>query len=525
MPNRAKRIRASLVLGILVLTASSAATLQVAPGAVGLKMYRDGIRPSGEPLTAVVGSDVELLGTQFSCQSCHGRSGMGAAEGNVIVPAIVGDILFAPLVQPERPAYDEQSFARLLRDGIDAAGREVDPLMPRFRMTDDEVRALRVYLSRLSTDASPGVDATTMRIATIMTDDVPQDARDAVLAVLRTFVDERNRQTRLESRRPDRGNAPESRLPSAYREWQFEVWTLDGPESGYREQLRDYYETAPVFAVIGGITTGSWEPIGKFCEHLGIPCLFPSTPWPAAQDGDVYSMHFSRGLQLEADLIAAHLEAEPADQVVQYHCDALGAEAAAALSLRLAAREVATRDVAFDCDDGPELQPSADVRSGSAVVLWTGPESIRHFTALPPGIRRYVSSTLLGDAPGDAIPQALGDALAAHPFRLPGSRDPAYLRFLAWARSRDIEVSHPRLQSEAFFACMAANDALSHLGRFFVRDFALDMLDHAQGLVAFVPNYPRPSLGPGQRFLSKGGYILPVNAQRTQNEAAVWILP
>lgn len=520
-----KRHRASLILGALLLVAASQATAEVSPGSVGLKMYRDGLRPSGEPLTAVVGGDVELLGTQFSCQSCHGRSGMGAAEGNIIVPAIVGDILFAPLVQPERPAYDEQSLARLLRDGIDAAGREVDPLMPRFRLTNEEVRALRVYLERLTTVASPGVDATTMRIATVVTDEVPTDAREAVLEVLRTFVDERNRQTRLESRRPDRGNAPESRLPSAYREWQFEVWNLDGPESSYREQLRDYYESGPVFAIVGGVTAGSWEPIGKFCEHLGIPCLFPSTPWPAGHGGEVYSMHFSRGLELEADLVAMHLAAEPVVDVVQYYCDALGARAAAALSKRLADSEMRMHDVAFDCDRGPSQPPSTTARSGSAVVLWTGPAAAGYFAALAPDVRRYASSTLLGDIAGDALPAALGDAFVAHPFLLPDSRDAALLRFRAWARSRGIEVTHPRLQSEAFFACMAANDALSHLGRFFVRDFALDMLDHAQGLVAFVPNYPRPSLGPGQRFLSKGGYILPVKAQRTQNEAAVWILP
>jgi len=519
-----QRIVAAVLLGTLLVSACLADSARIAPGAAGLKMYRDGIRPSGEPLTALVGGDVELLGTQFSCRSCHGRSGMGAAEGDIIVPAIAGDILFAPLVQPARPAYDVQSLARLLRDGIDAAGREVDPLMPRFRLTDEEIDALSVYLARLSTAASPGVDAQTMRVATVVTDDVPADARAAVLAVLGTFVDERNRQTRLESRRPDRGNAPESRLPSAYREWQFEVWVLDGPESGYREQLRDLYEQNPVFAIIGGMTSGSWDPVARFCEHLEVPCLFPSTPWPAGQSGEVYSRHFSGGMQLEVELIATHLEDEPVGEVLQFHCDALGAAAAAALTERLATSAVPVRDVALDCTSGQAAWP-AGAASDSAAVLWMGPAEIGRFGGRPAADRLYVSSTLLGEAVGDAIPEGLGEVLAAHPYLLPGSRDAALLRFRAWARSRNIEVSHPRLQSEAFFAAMAANDALSHLGRFLVRDFALDMLDHAQGLVAFVPNYPRPSLGPGQRFLSKGGYILPVSAHRTQNEAAVWILP
>ena len=174
----------------------------------GRRLYREGIRPSGEPLTALVTGDVPFLGTQFSCQSCHGRSGMGAAEGAYIVPAIAGRLLFAPSPQPKRPAYDPQSLARALREGVDPAGRPLDPLMPRFRIADEEVAALAAYLAGLSAGPSPGVDDKVIRFATVVTDDVSPDMRAAVLAVLRTYVDEKNRQTRLESQRPDHGVTP-----------------------------------------------------------------------------------------------------------------------------------------------------------------------------------------------------------------------------------------------------------------------------------------------------------------------------
>ena len=74
-------------------------------------------------------------------------------------------------------------------------------------------------------------------------------------------------------------------------------------------------------------------------------------------------------------------------------------------------------------------------------------------------------------------------------------------------------------------AALAANDGLARVGRHFVRDYVLDMLDHAQGLTSYVPVHPRPTLGPGQRFLSKGGYVLPVRDGRPEAEGAVWILP
>jgi len=148
----------------------------------------------------------------------------------------------------------------------------------------------------------------------------------------------------------------------------------------------------------------------------------------------------------------------------------------------------------------------------------------RRGVPLPPG-RVYLSSTLL-ERELSALPlRAAGAVLAAHPFRLPGESDPAMRRFLAWARSRGIEVGHERLQAEAFFACLAANDALSHLGRFFIRDYALDMLDHAQGLAGYLALYPRPTLGPGQRFLAKGGYLLPIVDGQPDPGSAAWILP
>jgi len=185
----------------------------------GRRMYRDGLLPSGEPMTAIVAGDVPVLGTQFSCESCHGRSGMGAAEGKYIVPPIAGQFLFAPSPQPARAAYTEESLARLLRDGVTPDGRYLGELMPLYRLTDDEVTAMTAYLARLSYGNSPGVDDKVIRFATVITEDVDARERAAVLDVLDTFVVEKNSNTRLESERWDRGYTPSSRLATVHRDW------------------------------------------------------------------------------------------------------------------------------------------------------------------------------------------------------------------------------------------------------------------------------------------------------------------
>ena len=89
---------------MLLVAAVSACTVsahaQSSDVAAGQRMYRDGILPSGEPMTALVAGDVPVVGTQFSCESCHGRSGMGAAEGAYVVPPVAAPFLFTESPQP-----------------------------------------------------------------------------------------------------------------------------------------------------------------------------------------------------------------------------------------------------------------------------------------------------------------------------------------------------------------------------------------------------------------------------------------
>ncbi len=494
----------------------------------GRQMYRDGILPSGEPMTAIVAGDVPVLGTQFSCESCHGRSGMGAAEGAYIVPPIAGRFLFAPSPQPARPAYTQDSLARLLRDGVTPGGRDLGELMPLYELTDKEVAAMTAYLAKLSFGTSPGVDDNVIRLAMVITDDVSAEESEAVLAVLNTFVEEKNRNTRLESERWDRGNTPASRLATIHRDWVLEEWALSGPSDTWNEQLERRYRDAPVFAMLSGLSNSSWGPISRFCERNEIPCLFPGTDLTDAAQGDFYTLYYSRGLELEADLIASHLADSPVLDVVQVYCADGPAQAATHLRAMLEKSEVRVSDVEFDCDDTSPLEDVPDhlaTAKDAAFILWLDREEVAAIGDRMPEGRVYFSSTLLGsELDGRFLPETVS-AFVAHPFRLPGQVDPAFARFKVWAKTRGIELTSPRRQSEAFFACLALKDAVAHIGRYFIRDFVLDTLDHAQSIVAYLAFYPRPTLGPQQRFVNKGGYVLPIVDGQPDPTGAAWILP
>ena len=512
-----------LLFAAIVLSACGGDAPGEAPGSpqvsAGERMYRGGVLLSGEPMTAIVAGDVPIVGTQFSCESCHGRSGMGAAEGDFVVPPIAAQFLFNESPQPKRPAYDRDSLARLLRDGVTPSGRVLSPeLMPRYELPDSDVEVLADYLESLSAGDSPGVDETTIRFATIVTDRVGSDERAAVVGVVRRFAEDINRQTRNDGERWDRGYTPESKLPTVFREWVIDEWNLTGLPSTWERQLEKYYDAAPVFAVVGGYGASSWEPVNTFCERHKLPCLYPSVDLPGRKDDDFYTVYFSRGLLLEADLIVADLAERPMQSVTQLYCDRGLAPALVAVERSLAEAGVQVESVYLDCAD-----PTLPASIGDASILWL--ERAQAESLAEQGLtgRVYVSSTLLD---GDPTKIDLGNEVyAAHPYRLPGKFDPAYRRFEIWAESRDVDIVSPRSQAQAFFACLVINDAVKHMGRFRIREFALDMMDHAEGLSAYVPFHPRPSFGPGQRFINKGGYILPVIDGEPAAEQATWIIP
>lgn len=493
----------------------------------GLNIYRHGILPSGKKLTAIVADDIAVSGKQFSCTNCHGRSGMGTIEGNYIVPPIAGFLLFSDSNQPVRSAYNEVSLARLLRTGINSDGKTVDKLMPRFVLTDSEISELTKYLKNLSSKESPGIDSQVIRLATVVTDDVSPELVQSVHQVLQSYIEEKNRQTRLESRRPNRGKKPELRSASLFRKWSLDVWRLKGPQSSWKTQLENYYLKQPVFALLGGLSTKSWRPIGNFCETNEIPCMFPSTDFYGGNDQNFYTYHFSQGLELEAKLIADQISDNKASQVVQVSCQGLASEASKILDRELARQEIKTRSLNVDCDN-PKIEhlvSQLNQFKTDSAVLWLDRQTLDLLIGKLSFDRIYTSSTLLKQKLNLPVASVEKNIFVAHPYRLPNQYDSALSRFKIWAKLRKIKITNLRYQAEAFFACLAMKDALSHIRRHRVRDYLLDVLDHSQGLELYLPIYPRPTLGPGQRFLTKGGYILPIVAGETDSKNAVWLTP
>ena len=283
---------------------------------LGERMYREGVLPSGEPMQAFVKGDVPVPGTAFTCVSCHLRSGLGSFEGGVYTPATNGAKLFNPLqltyIRFDRPAYTDETLAEAIRGGVDPRGRVFDYVMPRYMLDDEDMAIMIFYLKSLSSQFSPGISETNLHLATVMTDDVSQEDRDAMFVSLLGIIGSRNQYGRLISRQSVLGKGQlvlmnDVMMTSFNQYISLSPWLLKGPPETWRSQLEEYNRKDPVFALIGGITKGEWKPIHQFSEDNHIPCLFPNTDFPVISRTDWYTLYLSKGYYQEGEAAAHYL--------------------------------------------------------------------------------------------------------------------------------------------------------------------------------------------------------------------------
>jgi hypothetical protein len=489
-------------------------------------MYRVGILPSGKPMQAHVKGDLPVAGTVFTCVSCHLRSGLGSFEGGVVTPATTGVKLFKPFqpgsvrnvmgqspesatLPPARPAYSDETLARALRDGVDPAGRTLDDVMPRYQLDDGEMAVMIAYLKSLSARFSPGISDGHVSVATVMTDDAGREEREAMLSALTAFVTARNNQAASIKKLPARGR-PLTGGSYTSQEISLSVWLLKGPPETWRGQLEEYYRKEPVFALIGGITGGEWQPVHQFSEDNRIPCIFPQTDFPVISRTDWYTLYLSKGYYQEGETAARYLNGRgevlkrgPVVQIVRDSREGRALSRGFQDTWRELGNETPVTLVlkaGEDLSAGVVQQMLAKERP-AAVILWDGSAALAALDALGAGADNrpemvFVSSSYL-DKGLWLLKESVRDiAYITYPFRLP--HDGVVVPASSDGAKKTANRSYPVTQVLAM--------ALIDMKGNYYRDNFLDVI----GMIADmnVPLYERLSFGPGQRYASKGCYIV-----------------
>jgi len=554
----------SLLAALCAAVLANAQSPSARPDArLGERIYREGILPDGRAVRASVQGDIEVEGTQLNCAGCHRRSGFGSSEGAAFVPPVTGAALYGAReqngadlfrrlfqeVQPARfrarvreprprPAYTDEGLAAALREGRDPSGRSLDPLMPRYRLGEEDARHLAAYLKTLSAAPAPGVTRTEIHFATVVAEGVEPEKRRAMLEVMSAYFRRKNAGTRHLQQRSGLAGPYQDDFFAASRQWVLHVWELKGAPETWLAQLDALYRAAPVFALLGGVAGGDWRPMHAFCERAEVPCLFPNTDDPVVSPQGFYTLYLSRGLTVEAEALARHLREEggPARVVQVYREEGGGLVLARAFRRALQERGAADlRERVVRA--GQKLthgfwESLLEEERPAVLVLWLGGEDLR--TLGPFGdraqtVRRlFASSTLLGEG-SQLPPEGLREKLyLTYPFALPRAEEPHAYRVRSWLRSRGVGgTREERLQLNTYFALSVADYALMRLAGNFFRDYFVESVEQETESTTNPGVFPRLSLGPGQRFASKGCYIVrPSAVARGGLEAASeWLVP
>ena len=523
------RLRALLGAASVCLTLGAVAHAGVLPGksaqadaiAKGRALYLDGKRAGGLPLVAHRAGGLSVSGAQAACVNCHRRSGFGGAEGRSYIPPITAASLFeskAPGTGASasgigRPAYSDSTLARAIRAGIDPSGRPLDYLMPRYQLKDDEVKSLVAYLGQLSTQPSPGVEPGAVEFATIIAPGMKPESSKAMVDVLKACFEDHNAGPPAQVGRKRLG--PNMNLREQ-RKWNLHVWELEGEPATWARQLASHARQQPVFAVVGGLGGGQWAPVHEFCEAGALPCLFPHVEAPVAAATDFHPLYLSRGVLLDAAIIARHLAQEggAGKRVVQVlrTGDEGARKGAEALRAALAEHGIQQEELGVPAAVPLDARMFDGVSSSDALILWLRAGDLKGLDELkPPPSQVYVSATLLET---DSVPLAAAwksRTLMPYPFELPQNRTARVDQLHVWLQAHGIPVTAERVQADAHVACSALGAGMNEVADHLRRDYLVERLEAIMERGPVTGFYPRLALGTGQRFASKTGYLVRVD--------------
>lgn len=516
-----------LFTATLALAVGCAALRAAEASSAGESIYRQGRLTDAQPVRALREPGMQLDGSAAACVNCHRRSGLGMKEGRTSIPPVAGSYLFHPRagtvddldlpfvegMRPDRDPYSDATLARAIRLGVAADGKPLNYLMPHYDLDDAAMASLVTYLKGLSPGKVRGVTDSVLHFATVVTPDADPVVRRGVLEVLDKFFADQNHYRR--------GDAPRLRssrrmMFKAYRTWQLHVWELSGAPETWEGQLHARLAAEPVFAVLSGVGGRDWTPVHRFCESESVPCLFPNVDLPVVAQGAFDNLYFSKGVLLEAGLLAHALDAQrgtraPRRIVQVFRADDVGPQAAEELARQLGPqgftylnRRLAARE------GGAGLKAAlSTVRAGDILVLWLRANDLAALGEPPRGVSAvFMSGRMGGLERAPLSPHWRSLARMAYPFDLPDLRRVRVDFPLGWFRIRSIPVVAQQAQTDTWMACGIVSDAINHMADTFVRDYLVERIEEMLEHRIVTGYYPRLALAPNQRFASKGGYIV-----------------
>lgn len=462
----------------------------------GRAIYLKGLGPAGRPISALVGAtSTEIPASAVPCAGCHGHDGRGREEGGVTAPDITWDELTKPYGHQHpagrrHPPYTGATLARTILHGLDPAGGRLAAVMPRYRMTQEDLADLVAYLQVLGRDDEPGVTAASVRLGTILpAGGALGGLGRAVEGAVRAYLDEVNASGGVYGRR-------------------LEVVAEDSARASR------LLESGDVFALVAPLFAGDEARLASLVERHEIPAVGPLTPFPrpgsppgryvfyvlpgvAEQTRALVRSGANRLPQARLTVVYPDRpELREVVEAVEAECRAVGWPPPVHAGYRgpldpqamAAALRAHATDAAVFLGSGKDARALLDEagRTGWSPRIWL-PGSFVTREVLEVPVRQRAGLTV------------------AWPIVPPGPDSPAGRAFRALAVRHGLPAAHVAAQTAAIAAARIVVEGLKLAGRSLRREALVDALERLRDFDAGLA--PPVTFGPNRRVGARGAYL------------------
>ena len=487
----------------------------------GKELYLRGTSPSGREITGRVG-EIDVPASTVSCGGCHGMRGEGKTEGGVTA----GNLTWPHLTKPygdthptgrKHGPFNDSSFIRAVVNGLDPDGNDLQVVMPRYKLSIEDMADLLAYVKRIDTDLDPGLTDSSIRLGLVLPSKGSlADVSAAMKDVFTTYFDELNSRGGIFNRKID-----------------LRIADAGAGGAATATVAQTFARQEQIFAFVGGLSAGADPQIAALAREEQIPFIGPSTLLPHAENpANRYLFYLLPGVAEQAVSLVNFAVAQPelrnAPVAIVHSDNSLGntAAAAAEAQLKKVGRRVETKQ-AYSANFDVRSVVNALKNKGVEVVFFFGmgkeqPSLLDEAAAANWTPHLFLLGVMTGKELPTSVAAFRNNIFIAYPTLPADLNSEAVAEFRALHEKYKFVPRHTASQLAAFATAKVFVEGLTRAGKDVNREKLITALE---GLYEYETGMtPRITFGPNRRVGAAGAHVVRIDlAGKEFATASGWI--
>ena len=488
----------------------------------GKEIYLRGTSPSGREITGRVG-EIDVPASTVSCAGCHGMRGEGKTEGGVTA----GNLTWPHLTKPygdthptgrKHGPFNDSSFIRAVVNGVDSDGNELQVIMPRYKLSIEDMADLLAYVKRIDSDLDPGLTDTGIRLGLVLPSQGSlADVSAAMKDVFTAYFDDLNSRGGIFSRKID-----------------LRIADAGAGGAATATVAQTFARQEQIFAFVGGLSAGADPQIAALAREGQIPFIGPSTLLPHAENpANRYLFYLLPGVAEQAVSLVNFAVAQPelrnAPVAIVHSDNSLGNTAATAAEeqLKKTGRRVETKQAyAANNFDARSIVNTLKNKGVEVVFFFgTGKEQswlLNEAAAVDWTPHLFFLGVMTGKELPTFVAAFKNKIFIAYPTLPADLNAEAVAEFRSLHEKYKFVPRHAASQLAAFATAKVFVEGLTRVGKDLSREKLITALE---GLYEYETGMtPRITFGPNRRVGAAGAHVVRVDlAEKEFATASGWI--